>query len=104
AGSTSTTWLPAATASNRSTKATQTCWRGAISGVSSVIPTPTGRARVDTFVQSTIDPQEQGRPDVDLTDGAFYAGDSRSVYKWMRVNEPVFATATAWPLQRPIRP
>jgi cytochrome P450 family 142 subfamily A polypeptide 1 len=45
---------------------------------------------VDTFVQSTIDPQEQGRPDVDLTDGAFYAGDSRSVYKWMRANEPVF--------------
>ena len=30
------------------------------------------------------------RPDVDLTDGAFYAGDSRSVYKWMRDNEPVF--------------
>jgi cytochrome P450 family 142 subfamily A polypeptide 1 len=30
------------------------------------------------------------KPDVDLTDGAFYAGDSRSVYKWMRANEPVF--------------
>src|SRR5215472_8892798 len=30
------------------------------------------------------------RPDVDLTDGAFYAGDSRAVYKWMRANEPVF--------------
>jgi cholest-4-en-3-one 26-monooxygenase len=28
------------------------------------------------------------KPDVDLTDGAFYAGDSRSVYKWMRENEP----------------
>jgi cytochrome P450 family 142 subfamily A polypeptide 1 len=27
---------------------------------------------------------------VDLTDGAFYAGDSRSIYKWMRENEPVF--------------
>ncbi|MGH3675672.1 MAG: cytochrome P450 [Mycobacterium sp.] len=27
---------------------------------------------------------------MDLTDGAFYAGDSRSVYKWMRENEPVF--------------
>ena len=27
---------------------------------------------------------------MDLTDGAFYAGDSRSVYKWMRDNEPVF--------------
>ena len=30
------------------------------------------------------------RPDVDLTDGTFYAGDSRSIYRWMRVNEPVF--------------
>jgi cholest-4-en-3-one 26-monooxygenase len=30
------------------------------------------------------------RPDVDLTDGAFYAGASRSVYEWMRGNEPVF--------------
>ncbi|BBY81753.1 cytochrome P450 [Mycolicibacterium pulveris] len=30
------------------------------------------------------------KPDVDLTDGNFYAGDSRSVYKWMRENEPVF--------------
>jgi cholest-4-en-3-one 26-monooxygenase len=30
------------------------------------------------------------RPDVDLTDGAFYAGDSRAVYHWMRENEPVF--------------
>ena len=30
------------------------------------------------------------KPDVDLTDGVFYAGDSRSVYKWMRENEPVF--------------
>ena len=30
------------------------------------------------------------RPDVDLTDGTFYAGDSRSVYKWMREHEPVF--------------
>jgi len=41
-------------------------------------------------VQSTIDPAKEGRPDVDLTDGAFYAGDSRSAYKWMRANEPVF--------------
>jgi len=41
-------------------------------------------------VQSTVDPAKEGRPDVDLTDGAFYAGDSRSVYKWMRANEPVF--------------
>lgn len=34
--------------------------------------------------------QIEGRPDVDLLDGAFYAGDSRSVYAWMRANEPVF--------------
>lgn len=30
------------------------------------------------------------KPDVDLTDGTFYAGDSRSIYKWMREHEPVF--------------
>ncbi|MGZ6780352.1 MAG: cytochrome P450, partial [Mycobacterium sp.] len=30
------------------------------------------------------------RPDVDLTDGGFYAGDSHPVYAWMRENEPVF--------------
>jgi cholest-4-en-3-one 26-monooxygenase len=30
------------------------------------------------------------RPDVDLTDGDFYAGDSHPVYAWMRENEPVF--------------
>src|SRR3977135_2225819 len=30
------------------------------------------------------------RPDVDLTDGTFYAGDSRPVYRWMREHEPVF--------------
>jgi cholest-4-en-3-one 26-monooxygenase len=30
------------------------------------------------------------RPDVDLTDGNFYAGDSHAVYQWMRANEPVF--------------
>src|ERR1700722_7701800 len=30
------------------------------------------------------------KPDVDLTDGAFYAGDSRPVYRWMREHEPVF--------------
>lgn len=33
---------------------------------------------------------QQTKPDVDLTDGNFYAGDSRSVYKWMRENEPIF--------------
>ena len=30
------------------------------------------------------------KPDVDLTDGNFYAGDSRAVYKWMRAHQPVF--------------
>lgn len=30
------------------------------------------------------------RPDIDLTDGAFYAGDSRPAYCWMREHEPVF--------------
>lgn len=39
---------------------------------------------------STVDTPRQLRPDVDLTDGAFYAGDSRPVYRWMRENEPVF--------------
>jgi len=34
--------------------------------------------------------QNEPRPNVDLTDGAFYAGDSRSAYEWMRNNEPVF--------------
>jgi len=41
-------------------------------------------------VQSTIDSQSDRRPDVDLTDGAFFSGDSRSAYSWMRANEPVF--------------
>ena len=33
------------------------------------------------------------RPDIDLVDGRFYAGergDPRDVYAWMRANEPVF--------------
>jgi cholest-4-en-3-one 26-monooxygenase len=30
------------------------------------------------------------KPDVDLTDGNFFAGDSRAIYRWMRANEPVF--------------
>lgn len=31
------------------------------------------------------------RPDIDLTDGRFYAtADARRAYRWMRVNEPVF--------------
>lgn len=32
-----------------------------------------------------------GRPDVDLTDGDFFAdGAARAAYRWMRANEPVF--------------
>jgi cytochrome P450 family 142 subfamily A polypeptide 1 len=30
------------------------------------------------------------KPDVDLTDGTFFAGDSRAAYRWMRAHEPVF--------------
>ena len=30
------------------------------------------------------------KPDVDLTDGNFFARDSRAAYEWMRANEPVF--------------
>jgi len=36
--------------------------------------------------RSHDDDQTRRRPD----DGAFYAGDSRSIYRWMRENEPVF--------------
>jgi cholest-4-en-3-one 26-monooxygenase len=42
-----------------------------------------------TDVSSSAAPRTT-KPDVDLTDGNFYAGDSRSVYRWMRDNEPVF--------------
>ncbi|WP_406813414.1 cytochrome P450 [Mycobacterium sp. M23085] len=38
----------------------------------------------------TVDAPTQTRPDIDLADGAFYAGDSRAAYAWMRANEPVF--------------
>jgi cytochrome P450 family 142 subfamily A polypeptide 1 len=32
-----------------------------------------------------------GRPEVDLTDGNFFAdGGAREAYRWMRANEPVF--------------
>ena len=32
-----------------------------------------------------------GKPDVDLTDGDFFAdGAARAAYRWMRANEPVF--------------
>src|SRR5215212_2934241 len=41
---------------------------------------------VDGSSRFAYQPMEAGmtdtRPDVDLTDGDFYAGDSRSVYKW----------------------
>jgi cytochrome P450 family 142 subfamily A polypeptide 1 len=30
------------------------------------------------------------RPQIDLVDGAFYAGDSHPLYQWMRANEPVY--------------
>lgn len=30
------------------------------------------------------------RPDIDLTDGNFYAGDSHTAYRWMHKHEPVF--------------
>ena len=30
------------------------------------------------------------KPDIDLTDGNFFAGDSRAAYRWMRAHEPVF--------------
>src|SRR5262249_49604571 len=33
----------------------------------------------------------QTRPDVDLTDGTFYASrEARAAYRWMRTNQPVF--------------
>jgi len=38
----------------------------------------------------TSDLQIETRPDIDLADGSFYAGDSRAAYAWMRANEPVF--------------
>jgi hypothetical protein len=30
------------------------------------------------------------KPDVNLADGNFYAGDSRAIYRWTRANEPIF--------------
>jgi cytochrome P450 family 142 subfamily A polypeptide 1 len=38
----------------------------------------------------TVDSEVMTRPDVDLTDGSFYAGDSHRAYRWMRSHEPVF--------------
>jgi cholest-4-en-3-one 26-monooxygenase len=37
----------------------------------------------------TVDSLTLTRPDVDLANGSFYAGDSRAAYAWMRANEPV---------------
>jgi cholest-4-en-3-one 26-monooxygenase len=40
---------------------------------------------------STVSSGLTTRPDVDLTDGTFYAdGNARDAYRWMRANEPVF--------------
>jgi cholest-4-en-3-one 26-monooxygenase len=38
----------------------------------------------------TVEAEATTRPDVDLADGTFYAGDSRPAYEWMRRYEPVF--------------
>jgi cytochrome P450 family 142 subfamily A polypeptide 1 len=38
----------------------------------------------------TVKLETDTRPNVDLADGTFYAGDSRSAYRWMRAHEPVF--------------
>jgi cholest-4-en-3-one 26-monooxygenase len=38
----------------------------------------------------SIDFDLSTRPDLDFIDGEFYAGNSRSAYRWMRENEPVF--------------
>jgi cytochrome P450 family 142 subfamily A polypeptide 1 len=38
----------------------------------------------------SINSAVETRPDIDLADGDFYAGDSRAAYRWMRANEPVF--------------
>jgi cholest-4-en-3-one 26-monooxygenase len=42
----------------------------------------------------TIDTNVEARPDIDLADGDFYAGDSRAAYRWMRKHEPVFRDST----------
>lgn len=39
---------------------------------------------------TSVETRTSIRPDVDLADGAFYAGDSRAAYAWMREHEPVF--------------
>jgi cholest-4-en-3-one 26-monooxygenase len=42
----------------------------------------------------TIDSDVETRPDIDLADGDFYAGDSRAAYRWMRKHENVFRDRT----------
>lgn len=41
-------------------------------------------------MSTTVEALDKVRPDIDLLDGAFYAGDSRPAYTWMRRHEPVF--------------
>ncbi|MBU9763452.1 cytochrome P450 [Mycobacterium sp. TNTM28] len=38
----------------------------------------------------SVDAHALVRPDIDLADGQFYAGDSHTAYAWMRAHEPVF--------------
>jgi cytochrome P450 family 142 subfamily A polypeptide 1 len=38
----------------------------------------------------SVDSGLLSRPDLDLADGDFYAGNTRQAYRWMRANEPVF--------------
>ena len=35
-------------------------------------------------------PQHPTRPDIRLTDGAFYAGDTHAQFAWMRAHAPVY--------------
>ena len=39
-------------------------------------------------------PDPAARPDVDLVDGAFYAGDMHAALRWMRRHEPVYHDRT----------
>jgi len=41
-------------------------------------------------VRVTVELEAVARPDVDLTDGTFYAGHSHTAYQWMRTHQPVF--------------
>jgi cholest-4-en-3-one 26-monooxygenase len=47
-----------------------------------VVDEPLARRAGETVIQT--------RPDVDLTDGNFFAGDSHAAYRWMRAHEPIF--------------